>query len=518
MTACILAGILLIFIHYVCNVDLTQELTCDSIISWSKADEHPFLVLVIHIYTITGEMSQSRRLALPNELITHIIDEIASADIESFALCNKATYNLCGPAIRRIFEERYAVIRLGSPEDLPASYAFDDPSRGCHPLLFLARILSNPHIAQYPTELQVDIYIEDDEDDEDEIEDPERVTLKNATLTWSSELTSIAANNAWLTGEVRELWQRALLQPKNKFYYLGILLTMLPNLESITSTNMPDEAAPLVDMIWAIAKANQDSSSPVHEKALAKLHEVALEAHYGELGGELGIYASFAALPSMRSLSRSAIGGYTREAPINLPHHTRDKGCQLEVVKFVHSAVDAESFDGLLQLATALKTFTYHHSINIAEDQRFDAVGIVRALAKNASHSLEKLDLTADTEIWQEWDHDPLAHRQQCIPSLRDFARLRSLRIDDKLLQAPHWGGQVTRLVDILPASIRIIRLFREMRQDAWEEVFAGLVEGKPEMLPVLTKIVVEDASPMRRGLVDEFKAVGIEIKGIYMV
>lgn len=167
-----------------CSQEPRYALTvCLFCTGWSLADEHPFLVPVIHLYIIAGEMSQSRLLALPNELFTPIVDEIPSADIESFALCSKAAYNRCGPAIRRILEERYAVILLGSPEDLPASYAGDDPSRGCHPLLFLARILSYPHMAQYPTELQIEIQIEDDESDEDDIEDPERVALNNAIST-----------------------------------------------------------------------------------------------------------------------------------------------------------------------------------------------------------------------------------------------------------------------------------------------------------------------------------------------
>lgn len=56
------------------------------------------------------------------------------------------------------------------------------------------------------------------------------------------------------------------------------------------------------------------------------------------------------------------------------------------------------------------------------------------------------------------------------------------------------------------------------MRQDAWEEVFAGLAEEKAEKLPNLKKIMVEGESPMHGRLVDELKTVGIKIKGIYMV
>lgn len=462
----------------------------------------------------------SRLLALPNELISPIVDEIPSTDIESFALCSKATYYWCGPAIRRIFEARYAVVRLGSPEDMPASYGCNHSSSGCHPLLFLARILSKPHLAQYPTELEIEVYIEDDEDDEDyededEMQHSETTALRDAVSIWSSELTSIGANNLWLTGEAREVWKRALLQPKNKVYCVGILLTMLPNVESITITNMTDEAGPLVNMILAIAKANRDPSSPVHEKALSRLHEVALSAHLGEEAGETWIYGPFAALPSMRSLYGSAIGGYNRVAQSDL---TKDRGCQFEVIKFVHSAVDAKFFDGLLQLAAALKIFTYHHAIYIDEAVRFDALSIVRALATYTSHSLEKLDLTADTEIWEQSDNHPRGYEHQRIPSLRDFARLRVLRIDDKLLQAPHSGGSVSRLVDVLPASIRIVRLVREMRQDAFEEIFVGLAQRKVERLPVMKKIIMEGQSFMQRSLVDELKAVGVEIKNAYLV
>ncbi len=72
--------------------------------------------------------------------------------------------------------------------------------------------------------------------------------------------------------------------------------------------------------------------------------------------------------------------------------------------------------------------------------------------------------------------------------------------------------------MNVLPASISIVRLVREMRQDAWEEVFAGLAEEKAEKLPNLKKIMVEGESPMHGRLVDELKTVGIKIKGIYMV
>lgn len=465
-------------------------------------------------------MSQSRLLALPHEIILPIIDDLRTTDIKSFALCNKATYTLCETAICRMFEERYAVIRLGSREGLPRSYtrfrARDDPAREQHPLLFLDRILSKPNIAQCPTELQIEVNIEDDED---EIEDSERAALDNAILTWSSELASLGANNPWLTGELREVWQRALLGPMNRFYHLGILLTMLPNVKSITISDVLDKAAPMTEMIVAIAEANRDPSSPVHRKALANLYEVALETTHSRVSGEeMGIYEPFAALPSMRSLYGTSITGYKREASMPLPHRTRDKGCQFEVVKFVQSAVDADSFDGLLGIAAALKDFTYHHVNYRAGDTKFDALGIVQALAKHASHSLERLELTAEPRLWHESkDYDPL-HRRQCIPSLGDFARLRVLRFDDKLLQAPRRGGQVTRLVDVLPASIRIVRLIRETKQDWLERIFAGLAEEKEEKLPVLKKIVVEGTSFVYRSLVDKLEAVGVEMKGAYIL
>lgn len=474
-------------------------------IEFSKANEYLFLV------SIREEMSPSRLLALPNEIILGIIDDIPTRDIKSFALCNKAIYNLCGTAIRRIFEERYAVIRLGGPRDLPRGYtrlrAGDDPSREYHPLLFLDRILSKPNIAQYPTELQIELHV----DDEDEMVDSEGAALDNAISTWGSELASIGANNPWLTGDIREEWQCAFLDPTNKFYHLGILLTMLPNVESITITNGLEEAAPLTDMIFAISEANRDPSSPVHRKTLANLHEVALETISGYPGEDKRIYEYFAALPSMRSLYGKVILGHG-EAPMILPHRTRDKDCQLKVVKFLKCEIDPDYFDGLLRITAALKDFTYHHVNHRAGNLGFDALGIVQALAKHASHSLERLELTAGQSVWNE------PHRRQCISSLRDFARLRVLRIDDKLLQAPHPGGQVTRLVDVLPASIKLVRLVRELGQEGLERVFAGLAEEKEEKSPVLKKIVVEGRTVSQRSLVDELKAVGVEVKGTYMI
>lgn len=462
----------------------------------------------------------SRLLALPNELISPIIDEIPLTDIESFALCSKATHMLCETAIRRILEERYAIIRLGSREGLPRSYtrirARDDPAREQHPLLFLDRILSKPNIAQYPTELQIEFNVKDDED---EIEDSEKAALDNAISTWSTRLASFGANNPWLTGELRETWQRALLRPMNRFYHFGMLLTMLPNIQSITISNVLDKAAPMTDMIFAIAEANRDSSSPVHRKALAHIHKVAFETTHSRVSDEeMRMYEPFAALPSIRSLYGNSITGNKREASLSPPHRTTDKSCQFEVVKFVQSAVDADSFHGLLGTAAALKDFTYHHVNYRAGDTEFDALGIVQALAKHASRSLIRLELTAEPSLWHERkDYDPL-HRRKCIPSLKDFAKLRVLRFDDKLLQAPHRGSPVRRLVDVLPNSIKIVRLVRETKQDWLEMIFAGLAEEKEKKLPMLKKVIVEGTSFVYRNFVDELEAVGVEMRGAYIL
>jgi len=72
--------------------------------------------------------------------------------------------------------------------------------------------------------------------------------------------------------------------------------------------------------------------------------------------------------------------------------------------------------------------------------------------------------------------------------------------------------------VDVLPASIKLVRLVRELEQEGLERVFAGLAEEKEEKSPVLKKIVVEGRTVSQRSLVDELKAVGVEVKGTYMI
>lgn len=464
-------------------------------------------------------MSCSKILSLPNEIIFRIVDDIPSVDIGSFALCNKAIYSLCEDAIQRIFEDRYGVVRLGSPEHRPAWYSSDDLLRGCHPLLFLDRILSNPKIARYPTELQIEIYIEyfdgdSSDDDEDRIEYPQRATFLKAIAKWKAELVSFGADNPWLAEITkREEWRSALLEPSNQVYFLGILFTMLPNVESITITNMSFEARPLMDMVSAIAAANRDLSSPVHGIALSKLHEVALESILIEEGTNAKYYEPFATLPSMRSLHGNKIGGSPATRPPDLLQGLNPTDCQVTMIKFVHSAINPFCFERLIGMMTSLKTFTYYHALQSAGEDRFDAHNIVRTLAKYASHSLEKLDLTAEAALWCVPEDDPQFQyqRHQRIPSLQAFDKLRVLRIDDILLQDPY--GAVTRLVDMLPTSIRVVRLVREMRHHYPEKIFADLATEKEQRLPSLRKIVMEGYMPLPEGFVHELKTVGVEVR-----
>ena len=472
-------------------------------------------------------MSYSGLLSLPNEIIASIVDDCSPVDVASFAQCNTAIYRLCEPAIRRSFEARYSVIRLEGPGHRRASYrpapypVRDDHPRAYHPLLFLDQILSKPHIAQYPAELHIAIDPHaEHEDDDHEIGDlEETAALTKAISTWGSYLASLGANNPWFADDARRKeWRDALVKSTSQCHLVGILLTMLPNVESITITDMPDDAHPLTEIISAIAGANRDVSSPVYGKALARIHEVAFETRHISGGEYAGYFEPFAALPSMRSLYGRNIGGYKNESYEELDQDGRAACGQVEVIEFVHSSVDILFFERLLGFTAALRKFTYHQAWYTTADAHIDAPGIVRALAKHAAHSLERLELTAQESLWDASEHRNRAQIEQPprIPNLTDFTKLRVLRIDDTLLQAPsRLGGDVARLVDVLPATIRVVRLFREMREDKWARALDGLAEEKERRLPNLKKVIIERGSfPFRQGMVDELERVGVAMKG----
>lgn len=85
----------------------------------------------------------------------------------------------------------------------------------------------------------------------------------------ATEMAALEANCLWLSGTRRHDWRKALLAHNNQPHYVAILLTLLPNMRSVTVRGMCDDCEPFMEMIWAVVKANRDQSSAVHERAVS---------------------------------------------------------------------------------------------------------------------------------------------------------------------------------------------------------------------------------------------------------
>ncbi|KAL8905668.1 MAG: hypothetical protein Q9207_002482 [Kuettlingeria erythrocarpa] len=464
-------------------------------------------------------MTRCHLLSCPNEVIVHIIDELLPEDLVSFILSNKAVHCASQLVVRQhqTLLKQYSSIRFGEPEDIGDGDKFD----GNHPLYLLGAILQNPRIALYPVKIRVGDY-----EDEQEHEQGDDRLADSILFTWDADIAALGTENPWLSEQAqRQEWAQHLLKPTNHTWHLAILLTMLPNLELIKLADLSHKLSkPIREIVWAIAAANQDPASPMHGKALANLIEVSLDPSQTEYGANLTTYTPFAALPSLRFLHGRMIEGddFRYEANPQGNGHERTIPLplgQIEDVNFTYSAIGTDAWQWLFKfIGQNLKRFAYDHAEALSDySADYDCAGIVKILKYHASHSLRRLELTANLGVTGTMDRVTGAfyedYHHQFVGDLRAFTALRVLRLDDMAFQMTREGA-IARLIDVLPASIRVVRLLREIKVGDPADLFVGLAEGKEEFLPELKRVFLEGDYILRQGVIDECKAVGIEVIG----
>ncbi|KAL8912801.1 MAG: hypothetical protein Q9171_002259 [Xanthocarpia ochracea] len=425
--------------------------------------------------------------SLPNEIVLAIIDSLGLKETWSFALASRALYKLSQAALQRHrkYSTKYSTICLGN--------------EGEQPVDFLAELLRDPRIASYIIEMQ----ISKDHDVNKRDEYP--------------EIAALGAGCPWLSEPQQREWQDALLVPKNQFYHLAILLTLLPKLESIKLLGVSyNSYRPILKMVSAIAVENRDPASPIHEKALSALTRISATSSLGE-NWEFEIYAPFTTLPSMRSLhGRTITGTYYS---IALPSALFDQNnrliqqSQIEEIEMTRSFIDVHTWAWMLRSIKDLRGFTYEHGGNMANVfGEYHGRRIVALLRQHAAHSLEQMDLTDwNSGFWGDREHwgDGL---DLFIGDLSDFRILRVLRLMDTVFQRP--DRSFVRLFGVLPASIRVVTLVRdEYRWEDRTELFGGLAQGR-HRLPELERICLEGGYSLSKDLIDDCKGVGIDIEG----
>lgn len=462
-------------------------------------------------------------LAFPNEITLRIISYIHLSTIVSFALTCKTLHQVSCAALRRhaSLKSQYSVLCFGT-DDYDANDIWKQRiGNQIHPLVFLDRLLESPiELAYYPTELQLEpTHSRDPNNDEDEKPGVLKDEILRILNVRRSEISQLVLDCPFIASDHRENWCLLLshVERLSVDAFIGIIVSLLPNLQSITILDVSYRIERFRELVTAIAIANQDSTSEGHGKALTNLTECAVDRTDTEMGEDFTLYAPFAALPAMRSLHGNMIDG----EDFTYLGEPWDAKSRIEEIKIGNSAISSSAFTSLLERIESLERFTYHHAGSIVGSGRYEVTGMMNALREHASHSLQQLDLTADQDSLVGDDED-----EQWIGSLKCFQKLRVIRVDDNVFQKPipesQFDGaldegfcheEVARVVDVLPASVRVLKLAPEMKSEHAKKLWNGFVEEREEKLPELRKIVWEGRCPLGMATREQFKDLGIVLK-----
>lgn len=185
----------------------------------------------------------------------------------------------------------------------------------------------------------------------------------------------------------------------------------------------------------------------------------------------------------------------------------------------MYSAIGIDPWEWMFKaIGNNLRRFACYHVDALSNiSGPYDCAGTVAVLRKDASHSLRRLDLTAKLMVTTTMNHTTGVstedYNHQFIEDLKAFTTLRVLRLDDTAFQMTEEGA-IARLIDVLPTSTRVLWLLREIKVGDPTDLFVGLAQRKSELLPELKGIFFEGFYVLRKSIIDECKAVGIEVSG----
>ncbi len=308
----------------------------------------------------------------------------------------------------------------------------------------------------------------------------------------------------------------------------SLLLALLPNLEKlrIVDTWRYDGQPPFHAVLSALLKAATNPCGNLGRlNVFRRLVEVGLHGSGEGDAQDFHVAPNFSALPSIRTIKGRYIDGEIilrsgfRFGPpaVHFERHSK-----ITTLEFHQSSIDKNSFRDCIRRIKALQRFTYDFCGSTAVgDQTWEPRGIVQVLGWFASTSLVHLELTGVSDIY----HVQFRHGEPFIGTLRAFEALETLRLETVMLykevedtddRTPdvdrrygpreigedEWAGgsnalvEPERLVDILPASARRLRLVGGLSNEEAIAMLADIVELKDERVPNLGRIFFEDVDP----------------------
>ncbi|KAK0512627.1 hypothetical protein JMJ35_004644 [Cladonia borealis] len=436
-------------------------------------------------------------LNLANEVLYQIIAATNPHDIESLAASCKTINILAQPELKRHRELKKSV----------------------HPIYVLRDILQDTALAQYPTTLQIGPFDEYYHDwlsnDHDKVESE---GIRTVAAECDREIQNAIYQCPFIETPEREIWRVQIMEGRGQAI-IGLLLTLLPNLTSMTTVPKPEEG-----LFTQILKRIVEFQQPTHRlapQALTKLARIdARPFYYVSLMTvhEFDHLSQYALLPSMRTITGSHFETYVsgNARTFQWPH---DPGISaVTEINIDRSMVDGESITNLVRSVRALERFSFSFGEHLPTRVIYQPRKIIRGLELYTKSSLSYLHLTGTRIRINTTQDDDLEI------DLRVFEKLKQLRIDHTLLShhgrpclAPFKGKPdqdcncwPQRLVDVLPASLESLEVMDYVPWKHARAFFAGFPEFKAERLPRLRDIEMQGSAAVDLQFIHLCESVGV--------
>ena len=458
----------------------------------------------------------SQLLDLPNELLQDIIGVVHVDDIEAFTSCNRLIHTLSHDVLQRHREMKmkYSTIRC---TDKTISHGVMDVRLYVHPVTWLYEIIADETVASYPTSLIIHDVLNHRTTHSPDYELRLEYPASDARKRVEDQIRLKLEQCPYIEPKDMNLWLR---RPPWLYFdtALSLLLSLLPNLQSILTGDVSVDLPRTQYMLVQIARANQKNSHD--SNPLSRLISI---DRYQDAGRRsacrlLDLYLSFTEFPSIRSISGNFVyGRHEWTASDNYPPSKANSRNDSKVteIKFTRSTITSVSFENLFSRINALQKFEYEHRPGSDEGLgTFEVCRIIASLQDNASHSLVHLGLILIT------GRPVYLHGQAFIGSLRRFQVLKTIRTNNKVflerIESPTSPGErirkTHRMVDLLPKSIEDIQLIGiETYGDIYSSgIFDGLVELKTQNLPNLKAINLDYFDPVAPDLKTACLEVGV--------
>ena len=238
-------------------------------------------------------------LNLPNEILGSIINYVDPGDLENFAESCPLLRCLATAALELHHERKqeYTNIELYG--------CYDHRDRGLHPLQLLEQICANPQVAWYPRSLKVvccggwplDEY---EYSVPEELKERDVINIDSVIKAWAEGIRDLVFHSGYFDEEESECWYNQICKG-NRRVIAGLLLTLLPNLETIGLEAYNTRVDLLVEIVHRITGPPRESFKKTKEgaRALTSLRKLRLRGCGWE---DFGIVECFTRLPSMRKI------------------------------------------------------------------------------------------------------------------------------------------------------------------------------------------------------------------------